>query len=973
MNDSLPCVGMVDLCIKIPRIMKAQHLTKHMFIILCFIGFSKNAFSQLSPPKVESVWGGRVLAITGYAKSADTTRLFIATESANSVFYSDIYNPAGPSFNFGTFVKLPSADADNNLGGTIQAMAAHRESGKVFFTTGNTIYVSDVTSGTASKLDSNGFIPSLIIQDSFLVYLKNNNVHWGTLSNSGVFTPNAASPRSIPVNAHQLVINPVTRTLYIMIKYNTGIPTIYKATQPLETMSAITTFPPLFTGIWVGNKIWTGMGISPSGRVFIAGYGNPLSPGKIYHYSDNETNWFDYTTTTNGVSASTFSFAGSSGSYRVYHGDGYSVDFGSTWNEFGHSGATTHPNDGATFVDPNDSNTVYFTTDLAIGVSENGGANLVDIDDGIEAVQVKDFDMTSDKQTAWIASKAGIRKVSKYQTTPSWTLPMFPNGDGSPYYSAAMKPNDTNTVYVGNLRIYKTTDGGANWNQVFTPESAPYYFYGVGTIASAIEVYPYDHNIVFAGFEIQDTAKGGLFFTTNAGSSWNQIRLEATLTGQDVDVTDLAFNLEGTDTVLYVTVRYDLAKPQGYSIYRIVKNGAMWSSQRNMVGAYTSTGSTIVATLEDVHTSYTGDTIYVAGTDAGTNHPVAYYKIVSGANKWTPFTTSGFPFVSGKNGKAVSLGVDTVFVAVDHEIYMYTWGAAKWELGYSYPLGTEINFLYYDELLAGTSTGLYGHVSMKKQPCLPTHITLTPKVCANTIFSYRGKQYTQAGFYQDTVKTLNACDTIISIQLTWHLTSNATEQVSICKGDAYQYPDGTLGTTTETHTSHLLNQFGCDSIIQTQLTVNQIQTTVTTTATTLEVAETGALYQWLKCGSVIQVIPNANAKQYTPNETGSYAVAIVKNGCSDTSTCTTITVNSGIDEMSLMAKAIYPNPVISALTVEVFGAAKVEILDMLGKVVAAVSINNTGILDMAHLPAGMYQIIISTDTHRAAQRIIKAE
>ncbi len=952
--------------------MKAQHLTKLLTFLFCIVGCTNQVFSQLSPPKVEAVWGGRVLAITGYAKTADTTRLFIATESANSIFYSDVYNPAGPSFMFNTFVKLSSADADNNLGGTIQEMAAHKESGKVFFTTGNTIYVSDVTSGTATKLDSNGFFPSLIIKDSFLVYLKNNYVHWGTLSASGTFTPHAASPRTLPVNAHQIVINPVTRVVYLMIKYSTGIPTIYKATQNLESMSSATTFPPLFTGIWVGNKIWTGMGISPSGRIFIAGYGNPLSPGKIYHYTDNETNWFDYTTTTNGVSASTFAFAGSAGSYRVYHGDGYSVDFGSTWNEFGNAGATTHPNDGATFVDPNDSNTVYFTTDLAIGVSENGGANLVDLDDGVEAVQVKDFDMTTNKQTAWIASKAGIRKVSTYQTTPTWTTPMFPNGDGSPYYSVAMKPNDTNTVYAGNLRIYKTSNGGSNWNQVFTPENAPYNFYSVGTIANAIEVYPYDHNIVFAGFEILDTAKGGLFYTMNGGSSWNQIRLEATLTGQDVDVTDLAFTIEGTDTVLYATVRYDLLKPQGFSVYRIKKNGTAWNNQQNMVSGYTSTGTTIVATLEDIHVSYTGDTLYVVGTDAGTNHPVAYYKIVSGTNKWTPFTTSGFPFVSGKNGKAVSLGIDTVFVAVDNEIYNFTWGATKWELGYSYPLGTEINFLYYDELLAGTSTGLYGHVTLKQTVCTPTYLNLTPNVCANTVYSYRGKNYTAAGFYQDTIKTVNACDTIITIQLSWNPKHNLTETVTICKGMGYRYPDGTIGSISETHTSNLVNQFGCDSIIHTQLTVNTLETTVTLTNTTLEVAETNAIYQWFTCGDSIQLIANANGKQFTPTTTGSYAVAVIKNGCADTSACTAVTIATGLnEELFTAAKNIYPNPVKELLNIYVLGDVEVQLVDVYGRVVLTKTINNAGVIEVKDLASGVYQLILSTPKQTASHRVVK--
>jgi hypothetical protein len=103
--------------------------------------------------------------------------------------------------------------------------------------------------------------------------------------------------------------------------------------------------------------------------------------------------------------------------------------------------------------------------------------------------------------------------------------------------------------------------------------------------------------------------------------------------------------------------------------------------------------------------------LYLTGTDVGTNHPVAYYKPVTATGKWTPFTTTGFPFVSGKKGAAITIGRDTMYCAVNNEIYYYPIGGTRWELGYAYPNGTEINFLFFDDLLAGTGTGLYEHES----------------------------------------------------------------------------------------------------------------------------------------------------------------------------------------------------------------------------------------------------------------------
>lgn len=50
-----------------------------------------------------------------------------------------------------------------------------------------------------------------------------------------------------------------------------------------------------------------------------------------------------------------------------------------------------------------------------------------------------------------------------------------------------------------------------------------------------------------------------------------------------------------------------------------------------------------------------------------------------------------------------------MYAAVDHEIYCWIPGTAAWVPGYSYPVGTQINVMFYDDLLVGTGTGLYGH------------------------------------------------------------------------------------------------------------------------------------------------------------------------------------------------------------------------------------------------------------------------
>lgn len=698
----------------------------NLLLVLILITLTLRA--QLSTPSVEAVYGGRINAITGFAKNSDTTRIFISTESANSIFFTDIFaNSSSPEFL--DFQVMPGVNAASGYGPSIQFLAAHEASGNVLFGHETGLLSSNPNSTAVSIIDSSS-IDGLLIKDDFLFYTKSGNLHFGTLDGLGTFAEDSSSPVSVPTlgGYNTLFVNPVNDTLYI---FSEGFPyQITRLTDTYDNINSSTSSVDITPSVIPTGIIWNAFGIAPDGTIYIIG-----SDGldKYVMYSSDEINWSDYSMNINGVTGRTVAFSGSARNYRIFNSSVYNSNSGSPtdWFEFGNPGGMeTHPNDGAIFVDPINDEIVYMTTDQGIGASIDGGETIFEIGDGVEAVQVNDLDMSSDKNSAWIASKSGIRKVINYQTSPVWTNSIFPMNDGSPYFSVDMNPNDTNDVFVGNVRIYKTEDNGSTWNMVFSPEDSPYNFSNIGTRALAIEVSPYNTETVMAGFEVWDSEKGGLFISYNSGASWEQILLEATSSGADIDVTDIVFNIEGTDTVAYVSALYDLSAPQGRSVYKLTKTGSSWSVQQDMDAATTSTGSLIVASIWDLEVSNSGDTIFAAGTDAGINHPIAYYKPLNTTGLWTPLTTSGFPFSVGKQATAVSIGVDTLFCAVDNEIYYHVLGSSSWSLGYSYPVGTRINVLYYDELLAGTDLGLFaffgsgGAISIIESAKLPTNFNL---------------------------------------------------------------------------------------------------------------------------------------------------------------------------------------------------------------------------------------------------------
>jgi len=83
-----------------------------------------------------------------------------------------------------------------------------------------------------------------------------------------------------------------------------------------------------------------------------------------------------------------------------------------------------------------------------------------------------------------------------------------------------------------------------------------------------------------------------------------------------------------------------------------------------------------------------------------------------------------------------------------------------------------------------------------------------------------GLSVTQAGTYSDTLATVNGCDSVVTTNLTVNPVFNSTLNVSICDGDSHTLPSGTVVTTSGSYSETLQTTSGCDSTIVTELTVN---------------------------------------------------------------------------------------------------------------------------------------------------------
>jgi gliding motility-associated-like protein len=78
--------------------------------------------------------------------------------------------------------------------------------------------------------------------------------------------------------------------------------------------------------------------------------------------------------------------------------------------------------------------------------------------------------------------------------------------------------------------------------------------------------------------------------------------------------------------------------------------------------------------------------------------------------------------------------------------------------------------------------------------------------------------------HTSTLTSIDGCDSVIVTNVTMNSIYNTTENMTACEGAIYTYPDGATSTITanESHTSNLTSVDGCDSVIVTNVTMNPI-------------------------------------------------------------------------------------------------------------------------------------------------------
>ena len=223
-----------------------------------------------------------------------------------------------------------------------------------------------------------------------------------------------------------------------------------------------------------------------------------------------------------------------------------------------------------------------------------------------------------------------------------------------------------------------------------------------------------------------------------------------------------------------------------------------------------------------------------------------------------------------------------------------------------------------------------------------------------------------------------------------NVTARASK-TTICKGEGitlsalgatdYLWNEGVYASETQfpektrTYTVRGWSDGTCAGIDSIEVVVNSVNTGVSESELNFTAHETNASYQWLDCENNKAAIAGATQQTFTGLSAGSYAVALEKLGCKDTSACVVAPILSLNEIGEHNTVTVYPNPTSGVLLLQseelIFHA---EVLDVAGKLFFKSNENSKNVeINLEGLPKGTYLLNLKTESGSSVHKILKME
>lgn len=247
---------------------------------------------------------------------------------------------------------------------------------------------------------------------------------------------------------------------------------------------------------------------------------------------------------------------------------------------------------------------------------------------------------------------------------------------------------------------------------------------------------------------------------------------------------------------------------------------------------------------------------------------------------------------------------------------------------------------------------------------LPPYTSSTNEtVCNGDSILFNGNYYLTNGTFADTLNSVSGCDSIASLVLNVLPVNSTNQSFSICNGDEI-----TVGTSSYSaggnYVDSLINDVGCDSIVFTQIILNNLPVIYLGNDTLL--CDGDSIILDAGTGMTSYLWSSGETSSFIEAENqGTYWVQVTDiNGCT---AADSVNINfdicTGIDENNPFGIEIFPNPAgdyfFIQLPKEIF--YEFVLTDISGKRVAKDSGQGKLQVDVSHLADGAYLLQINID------------
>ena len=230
----------------------------------------------------------------------------------------------------------------------------------------------------------------------------------------------------------------------------------------------------------------------------------------------------------------------------------------------------------------------------------------------------------------------------------------------------------------------------------------------------------------------------------------------------------------------------------------------------------------------------------------------------------------------------------------------------------------------------------------------------------NEDFLAIGSRTTEIGFpdygrIANAIVTYSFCDAV-----------NTSADITSCED--FTWIDGNTFTSSNNSAQATLSTInGCDSVVTLNLTISNVDASVTSSPPSIEANAVAATYQWIDCATGLP-IDSALSKVFVPQTNGSYAVVVTQNGCTDTSSCTQVN-NVGLNNPATLSYIkIYPNPTNGKFTIDAENFEGVEVYDVSGRLILESKLKT---IDLEGQSKGLYLLKINANGTKQELKVLK--